>query len=58
MILENSLICRDAPPTKAPSTFFKDSISFAFFAFTEPPYKIDTLFEKSNLDFKIDLIYE
>ena len=51
MILENSLICRDAPPTKAPSTFFKDSISFAFFAFTEPPYKIDTLSEKSNLDF-------
>ena len=58
MILENSLFFRDAPPTKAPTTFCKDSISLAFFLFTEPPYKIDTFFEKSHLDFKIDLIDE
>ena len=46
MILEKSLGFKDAPPTKAPSTFSKDKISFAFLALTEPPYNIETFLAK------------
>ena len=56
MILENSLIFKDAPPTSAPSTLSKDRISLAFSPLTEPPYNIDTLSEKLGFDFKIFLI--
>ena len=56
MILQNSLIFNDAPPTNAPSTLSKDSISQAFLALTEPPYNIDTFLEKLGFDFKIVLI--
>ena len=38
-----SSLLRLAPPTKAPFTFDIENISFAFEPFTDPPYKIFTL---------------
>ena len=46
MILEKSLGFNDAPPTKAPSTFSKDKILFAFSALTDPQYKMETFLAK------------
>ena len=39
----NSSLLRLAPPTKAPFTFDIENISFALEPFTDPPYKIFTL---------------
>ena len=58
MILEKSLGFKDAPPTKAPSTFSKDKISFAFSALTDPPYNIETFLAKLWLNLRISLMEE
>ena len=41
MMAANSVAIKEAPPTHPPSTSGCEKISFAFEAFTLPPYKIE-----------------
>ena len=45
MMAANSVAIKDAPPTNPPSTSGCEKISFAFAAFTLPPYKIEIFSE-------------
>jgi len=58
-ISANSSAFKEAPPTSPPSTSFLPKISFALFAFTLPPYKIEIDSATSlqfHLTFKIILV--